>query len=660
MVQRLINNNSLGTLTARITANTRDFDRKLDESDRRLSLFGGSISSTSALLAGGFVTGAAAAGAALFTLASNAAQAGDEIAKSSRQIDFQIETYQRWTEVLRDAGSSIQTLQTGLGTLNTAAEGAARGVESYTAQFETLGVSIRNANGELASLEELNDRIARSVLQDGTVSSAERQALGRLFGGRAGQELSGALATIGSVENLEAQLAGANVFFDEESALAAERFQDAMGDLRDEMQELTIGIGSAVIPVFAELAEGISGAIRRVTEFASPGQFPQGVSQGPDGRLLLDGQPLIGPGGGQLTPFATREQIDAALALARGSIDPTTGVVTFTQRTPPGLGENVGDFPLDPFALQDDVERVRAPYRFTSAPLDAFGRPSGSGTTPSERIRELRRSIESGLVLDPSSYTTADLETIDAIYETGRTTSDSIRSAFSGFQSAIITDLPAGIADQVREAFNDGDLASAIDLANIYLDSIRQSTDVTARATNPDYRNPFSERLGRFVNPLGVELSTRDRLAYNLGLIPDGRGGYTSRYEQEGEPTDEPTRQRVYPAYNPVTRRYDRNYGTYDPDTGEVTLNPNYVFPAPRSPQIDPNDFLEDPLTRGTRDRDPNNVVVVQQFLGPITGVEDLESSVATGLRRAGEVRGQDTGFVRSSDVDQVVTQQTV
>ena len=243
----------VANFTAKLTADTREFSGPLREARGDLEDLGGGVRNTGALLAQGgvFAAGIVAAGAATFAFANRIAEAGDRVAKQSEQLGLSIESFQRWEEVLRDNGNTLEQFTTGVQGLTARIIEASESADGRGARaFQNLGVNIRDANGDLRTSADLLFEINAGL--QGLSTGEQRANLVSLLG-----ESGGRLQpTFGQdTAAFRQQFAAANVAFSDADAANAEAFRDALADLQDEMQEVTVEVGTRLIPTFTSLLE---------------------------------------------------------------------------------------------------------------------------------------------------------------------------------------------------------------------------------------------------------------------------------------------------------------------------------------------------------------------------------------------------------------------
>ena len=235
------------------------FDGALDKSETRTKKFkAGLAGAGKALAAFGAVAVVAAAG--IFKLVQNVTQSGDEIAKTSKQLQIAASDLQRLRFATERSGGSAAGLTKSLRTLTKGLEDARlRGTGPVADGLETLGLKV-------SDLEGLGAEDTIGLLGDalkGVEDPARRSAIAmQFFGAKGGAELvplllegkEGIRALGDEAESLGLVMGG-------KALAASEAFQDQMTNLRGVLTGLKNTLGIALLPLVRD-------TIRRITDWA--------------------------------------------------------------------------------------------------------------------------------------------------------------------------------------------------------------------------------------------------------------------------------------------------------------------------------------------------------------------------------------------------------
>lgn len=106
---------------------------------------------------------------------------GDRIDKMSQKIGMSRKAFQEWDYIMSQNGGSVESLQMGFKTLTTQIEGIQKGSKDSIKAFSSLGVSVKDANGQLRSQDDIfNDTIRK--LQQIKNPTQKAMLANRLFG----------------------------------------------------------------------------------------------------------------------------------------------------------------------------------------------------------------------------------------------------------------------------------------------------------------------------------------------------------------------------------------------------------------------------------------------------------------------------------------------
>ena len=242
-------------LFAKISLDTSDYEKELDNAGGKTSSFGEKLKSglaTAAKVGAAALTAATAATtamtAALVKGVGDTAAYGDNIDKMSQKMGLSAEAYQEWDAIMQHSGTSIESLQAGMKTL-------ANAVENGNDAFERLGIS----QEQIASMdnEELFSATI-SALQN-VDNETERTYLAGQLLGRGATELGALLNT--SAEETEAmrqrvhELGGV---MSDDAVKASAAYQDSLQDMKTAFSGLARGMTGELLPSFTQVMDGIT------------------------------------------------------------------------------------------------------------------------------------------------------------------------------------------------------------------------------------------------------------------------------------------------------------------------------------------------------------------------------------------------------------------
>ena len=184
------------SLEARIGLNSSAFTRGLAglrrSAARFAAGFGRAIASAGATLLKLGVAGVAAATAGLAVLIKKTATYGDVIDKMSKRTGTSVEFLQKLKHAAELGGSSLESMEKGIRTLAKSTAEAGDGIATYSDEFDKLGVSVRNTEGNLKSTEDIFVEVAEALAK--VENSTERVAIAQALLGRSGTQVLAIMA----------------------------------------------------------------------------------------------------------------------------------------------------------------------------------------------------------------------------------------------------------------------------------------------------------------------------------------------------------------------------------------------------------------------------------------------------------------------------------
>ena len=247
---------------------------------------------------------AAAVTSGVVALAKSAIDLADDMRDLSQRTGVSIQTLGQFKIAAELSGSSLEGVAKGLTFLNKNMVAAATGADGAAAAFKTIGVATNDAQGNLRSADQvfldIADRFA--TLRDGP----EKAALAMRIFGKAGAELIPIL-NLGSEE---IQRFGLNI--SQDFADKADAFNDQLGIANAQLTNLTIQIGSALLPVLNGLVLALTQSVVQI------GQWIQGIQTAYKENTIFKASvdTLVGA----LVAFASVQVFSAFIAGARAAI----------------------------------------------------------------------------------------------------------------------------------------------------------------------------------------------------------------------------------------------------------------------------------------------------------------------------------------------------
>lgn len=223
-----------------------------------LAKLGEQAGSLKGLLAG---LGVSLSAASFVAMVKGAIDAADELNKLSQKIGISVEALSTLRFAAQLSDVSLETLQKGIKGLSQAIVEAGSGVGDGAAVFQALGISVKNADGTLASTESVLLKVADvfANLEDGAVKTALAV---KLFG-KSGMEMIPFLNQgAAGITLLTSEAERLGLRLDTETARAAENFNDNLTALKASSSALGISLAKDLLPEFTNITNAMREAAK--------------------------------------------------------------------------------------------------------------------------------------------------------------------------------------------------------------------------------------------------------------------------------------------------------------------------------------------------------------------------------------------------------------
>ena len=228
------------------------------------------LGTSTTMLVGMVATAAATAAKTIWQQANVVGEYGDNIDKASQKLGISAQAYQEWGYILEHNGSSIDSLTTGMKTLQLAAD-------QNKGAFEQLGISQQ----QLATMtpEELFGATIEGL--QNVSDTVDRTALASDLFGRSAMELGPLLnMTAEETEEMRQRFGTLGGMMSDESVKNAAAFEDALTDLRTAWDGVKRSFMEPFLPVLTDsinwLAEAISRANPDIEALGEAGKLGDG------------------------------------------------------------------------------------------------------------------------------------------------------------------------------------------------------------------------------------------------------------------------------------------------------------------------------------------------------------------------------------------------
>lgn len=219
-----------------------------EQSGSKFGQFFGNALKAGGAIAAGFAAATAAITGTIISGTSAVAEFGDRIDKQSQKMGISARAFQEWDAIMQHSGTSIDSMQRGMITLQKAA------VNNADA-FEALGLSQEQVAS--MSTEDLFSATISGLQSMG--EGAERTALASELLGGSAKELGALLNT--SAEETEAmrqRVHDLGGVMSDEAVKAAADYQDSLQDMKTAFSGLKRGMMSDFMPSLSSVMDGLA------------------------------------------------------------------------------------------------------------------------------------------------------------------------------------------------------------------------------------------------------------------------------------------------------------------------------------------------------------------------------------------------------------------
>lgn len=238
---------------------------KAEKSGSKVGSAFSSIAKGAAAVGTAVVAGATAVGTAAFKMASDTSEAADNIDKMSKKISISREAYQEWDYILSQNGMSVDKLQTGIKTLTSKMDAARDGTASAAEVFDTLGISVTNADGSLRSQEEVFEETIKAL--QGMENETERAKLATELFGKAGLEMAPLLnSTAEKTEELKSKAHELGMVMSDDTIDAGVKFTDTMDTIKRSLGGMMNNLGGTVLPIIQSVLSLVESKLPAIQE----------------------------------------------------------------------------------------------------------------------------------------------------------------------------------------------------------------------------------------------------------------------------------------------------------------------------------------------------------------------------------------------------------
>lgn len=253
---------NLFNLFATLTLDNSDYEKKLDQSQKSAGSFSSKIGTafkTGVRAVAGFVTGVAAASAAVGALVVKFVDAGSEIDDNAQKLGISTESYQYWSLVLQRAGSDASNLSMIIRNLTTFTNELSTGNGDALLTLQELGIGYEDFMA--MNTEEQLYAIVEAL--QGMESQTDKVTIAQeIFGNRVYQELLPLLnMEQGSLEDLSAEFENLGLIMSDDTVKSIAEVGDRLDNLGNLIKTSALIIGTDFLPEINGIIDALTALV---------------------------------------------------------------------------------------------------------------------------------------------------------------------------------------------------------------------------------------------------------------------------------------------------------------------------------------------------------------------------------------------------------------
>ena len=253
---------NLFNLFATLTLDNSDYEKKLDQSQKSAGSFSSKIGvafKTGVRAVAGFVTGVAAASAAIGALVVKFVDAGSEIDDNAQKLGISTDAYQYWSLVLQRAGTDASQLSMAIRNMTTFTQELSTGNADALLTLQKLGIGYEDfmAMNTEEQLYAIVEALQGMENQTDKVTIAQE-----IFGTRVYQELLPLLnMEQGSLEDLREEFEGLGLIMSEDTIKSIAAVGDKLDNLGNLFKITGLSIAADFLPEINNILDAFTALV---------------------------------------------------------------------------------------------------------------------------------------------------------------------------------------------------------------------------------------------------------------------------------------------------------------------------------------------------------------------------------------------------------------
>ena len=241
-----------------IFVNNDEANKSIQKTDQKASGVASTMAKgakTAAKWGSAIIGGTSAAAGGMMKMAQSSASAADTVDKMSQKIGVSRQAYQELDFICSQSGTSVDKLQGGMKSLRNAMDG-----DKNAEIFQNLGISLRDAEGNLRSSEDVMWD-AMNALQ-GVADADEKAALAQKLFGKSGSDLMPLLnGQAGSIDEMKQKAHDLGLVMSDELIDSGVGLTDSLDQTKRAFSAVKTQLGGALMPIVKKFSDHLQSAL---------------------------------------------------------------------------------------------------------------------------------------------------------------------------------------------------------------------------------------------------------------------------------------------------------------------------------------------------------------------------------------------------------------
>lgn len=255
---------NIGNLVISLTGDTKQFNQSMQQAQTRMGGLKQSFKSAMPAILG-ITAAVGGATVAIKKIMQTTIQYGVQVDKMTKQADISAKSFTRLAYAAEQEHASMDTLAKSLQLLPKYMQYAKDGMATYKREFDRMGISVTDANGNLKSGLDILMEMA-DYMSNKSIPNTEKTATAMTLLGRRGAEMVPFLS-LGreEIEKLGDEAERLGLVIDDITAKKMKAFDDEITKAKMGIKGFSVTIGTELMPYIKDWIEGMGILTQKIT-----------------------------------------------------------------------------------------------------------------------------------------------------------------------------------------------------------------------------------------------------------------------------------------------------------------------------------------------------------------------------------------------------------